>query len=459
MAEGFLGGIGDFFTGGGVYADPKAINPTYGVPEGDVRQAAINQLGQMSALLLAAGQPMEGSQRAQLLSQIGGTGNQFNTNLYNAAQRRLMTGQMQEKQKELEETNVLRELQQKDPVALAQKLGGRLTPDQVSAIPVSQLRTIASQIIVADATRDPVQRELSTLKLGQAKSEMSRTEAVINQIDRDQRLTDAQRVAFKQDPAAYIKFVAPGPREYPEAVRNYQFYVQQEQDAGRQPKNFEDYTNSLKKAGAQTITIGSEGEPDTKTLMELSKDEGARLSKQLGAATTAAGLRQDIDYMKELLQFAPQGPITGRLAQAFPGVSSAGAALDSVVNRLAPTLRIEGSGATSDKDYEAILRGLPALRNKPDANALIAEAIDAKANLMVLRGDVINAWQNREIDAKEMRKQLRDIDSRSIITPRLRQALEGVKQGSGTTPSASFSAGGGTVTMNPDGSYTYGSGR
>jgi hypothetical protein len=288
---------------------------------------------------------------------------------------------------------------------------------------------------------------------------MSRTEAVINQIDRDQTLTDAQRVAFKQDPAAYIKHVAPGPREYPEAVRNYQFYVQQEQSAGRQPKNFEDYTNSLKKAGAQTITIGSEGEPDTKTLMKLSENEGARLSKQLGAATTAASLRQDIDYMKELLTIAPQGPIVGRLAQAFPGVSSAGAALDSVINRLAPTLREEGSGTTSDKDYDAILKGLPALRNKPEANALIAEAIDAKANLMVRRGDVINAWQNREIDAKEMRKQLREIDSTSIITPRLRQALEGVKQGSGTTPSASFSAAGGTVTMNPDGSYTYGSGR
>jgi hypothetical protein len=442
MAEGFLGGLGDFVTGGGVYSDPKAINPTYGVPEGDVRQAAINQLGQMSALLLAAGQPMEGSQRAQLLSQIGGTGNQFNTNLYNAAQRRLMTGQMQEKQKELEETNVLRELQQKDPVALAQKLGGRLTPDQVSAIPVSQLRTIASQIIVADATRDPVQRELSTLKLGQAKSEMSRTEAVINQIDRDQRLTDAQRVAFKQDPAAYIKFVAPGPREYPEAVRNYQFYVQQEQDAGRQPKNFEDYTNSLKKAGAQTITIGSEGEPDTKTLMELSKDEGTRLSKILGSAQTAYGLTQDIQYMKELLQIAPQGPITGRLAQAFPGVSSAGAALEAVVNRLGPSLRIEGSGATSDKDYEAILKGLPNLRNKPEANALIAEAIEAKAKIDILRGEAIDSWKDREIDAKELRKRLRDIGSQSIMSPRLRQMLE--------TLSSGKPASGGSQTLGSD---------
>ena len=425
MADGLLGGFGDFLTGGGIYADPKAINPTYGVPEGDVRQAAINQLSQLSALALAAGQPMEGSQRAQLLAQMGQTGGQFNTNLYNASQRRLMTAQMQEKQKEMEETNVLRELQQKDPAGLAAKLGGRLTAEQVSAIPAASLRDFVSKITLADVTRDPVQQQVNLLKLGELTSQQSRTQAILNQIDKDQTLTEAQRVAFKQDPAAYIKFVAPGPREYPEAVRNYQFYVQQEQAAGRQPKTYEEYQNALKKAGAQTISIGAEGEPDTKTLMELSKDEGARLSKQLGAATTAAGLRQDIEYMKELLTIAPQGPIVGRLAQAFPGVSIAGDALNSVINRLAPTLRIEGSGATSDKDYEAILKGLPALRNRPEANALIAEAIDAKAGLMTRRGDIINAWQNREIDAKEMRKQLRDIDSTSIMTPRLRQMIEG----------------------------------
>jgi hypothetical protein len=71
MADGLLGGIGDFFLGGGRYADPTAINPQYGVPESDVRQAGINTLANVSALLLAAGQPMSGAQRAQLLSGIG----------------------------------------------------------------------------------------------------------------------------------------------------------------------------------------------------------------------------------------------------------------------------------------------------------------------------------------------------------------------------------------------------
>lgn len=168
MADGFLGGIGDFFTGGGVYSDPKAINPTYGVPEGDVRQAAINQLGQMSALLLAAGQPMEGSQRAQLLSQIGGTGSQFNTNLYNASQRRLMTAQMQEKQKDIEELNAVRELQLKDPEGYAKKIGGGVTADMVKMFSPTELRDISKQIIIKRATTEPTQAYLTAAAPGQA---------------------------------------------------------------------------------------------------------------------------------------------------------------------------------------------------------------------------------------------------------------------------------------------------
>jgi hypothetical protein len=159
MAEGFLGGFGDFLTGGGVYADPKAINPTYGVPEGDVRQAAINQLGQISALLLAAGQPMEGRERAQLLAQIGGTGGQFNTNLYNASQRRLMTAQMQEKQDELSRTQAMAQKVKDDPEGLAASL--RLPVDLVKTIPTKSLIDLATQIQIKRATVEPSQAALT----------------------------------------------------------------------------------------------------------------------------------------------------------------------------------------------------------------------------------------------------------------------------------------------------------
>lgn len=153
MADGLLGGFGDFLTGGGIYADPKAINPTYGVPEGDVRQAAINQLAQLSALALAAGQPMEGAQRAQLLAQMGQTGGQFNTNLYNASQRRLMTAQMQEKQRDIEELGAIRDLQQKDPEGLARRFGGGITAEMIKSFSASDLREVAKKIAIERATK------------------------------------------------------------------------------------------------------------------------------------------------------------------------------------------------------------------------------------------------------------------------------------------------------------------
>lgn len=90
-------GLLDFFTGG----DPEQmaqIDPRYGVPRSDVRDAAVNTLGNISALLLAAGQPITPAQRAQLIAQIGPAAAGAGTDLYNAAQRRLMTAQMQQRQ-------------------------------------------------------------------------------------------------------------------------------------------------------------------------------------------------------------------------------------------------------------------------------------------------------------------------------------------------------------------------
>jgi hypothetical protein len=164
MADGLLGGFGDFLTGGGVYSDPKAINPTYGVPEGDVRQAAINQLGQMSALLLAAGQPMEGSQRAQLLAQVGNTGSQFNTNLYNAAQRRLMTSQMVEKQDEADRLRAMSQKVKDDPEGLQKSLasnGVSIPLEVLKTLPTKSLVELTSQITLKRATQEPSQMAIS----------------------------------------------------------------------------------------------------------------------------------------------------------------------------------------------------------------------------------------------------------------------------------------------------------
>jgi hypothetical protein len=164
MAEGLLGGIGDFFLGGGRYADPNAINPQYGVPEADVRQAGINTLANVSALLLAAGQPMSGQQRAQLLAGVGPALGGMQSDIFRSSQARLMTAQQREKTDELKEIQAINQRRQEDPAGLARAMG--ISEDLVKTMDARTLRDVAKQVSIKRATTSPLQQAVQA-RVGQ----------------------------------------------------------------------------------------------------------------------------------------------------------------------------------------------------------------------------------------------------------------------------------------------------
>ena len=430
MVDGLL----DFFTGGGDYADQTKIDPRYGVPMSDVRQAAWNSIGNMSALLLAAGQPMAPQQRAAYLAQLGQAGGSLNTDLYNASQRRLMMARAQEQQQESEENKRLDAIL-KDPAQL-QTLG--ISPQQAQFLGRGGVR----QLLANRMSQSPEALEAKRLELEQARSGADLRRQMMQSIDADTTLNDQQKVLFKANPELYAKRFAP-PAYRPMTPEERATF-------GIKPEVPAYMTNEGPKVlggSNTTVNIGGDTDADAKMRGELSKDEGSRLSKLQAAANVAAGSAQDFAILDELIGMAPQGPVTGRLAQAFPGVSSAGVLFNSFVQRIAPSLRVEGSGATSDIEFEGMLRSLPALQNKPDANRAIAEVFKQKAEINIKRGDIITQYQNGEIDAKTMRNQLTALNRQSIMSPQMKQMLGDL---GGTKPVA-----GGNVTQNADGSYTY----
>jgi hypothetical protein len=138
---------------------------------------------------------------------------------------------------------------------------------------------------------------------------------------------------------------------------------------------------------------------------------------------------------------APQGPIVGRLAGAFQGVSSAADAFKSIISRVTPSLRVEGSGATSDMEFNAMRDSLPALANSPEANRAITAMMRAKAQINIERAQIVRAFQNsdRSLQATAaMRAALGELDNRSIMTPELSAILGGLSGAPavGTTPPA-----------------------
>lgn len=148
---------------------------------------------------------------------------------------------------------------------------------------------------------------------------------------------------------------------------------------------------------------------------------------------------KDMEMLDEIITMAPQGPITGRLANAFTGFNSAADAFNSIVKRVAPTLRAEGSGSTSDIEYNGMLKSLPQLASRPEANAAISAMMKAKAAINIERSEIVRAYQSEEITVKGARKKLQELDERSIMTPELRTILSGLAPAQGgDDPDAEF---------------------
>lgn len=165
-----------------------------------------------------------------------------------------------------------------------------------------------------------------------------------------------------------------------------------------------------------------------KKLMEV---EGIAWGEYLKAGSTASGMQQDMALLDQVIELAPQGPVSGRLAEMFPGVSDAAGVFQSVVKRVAPSLRVEGSGSQSDIEYNGFLQSLPALSNRPEANRAIAAFLKSKAQVNMDRGAAVAAYQNGEIDATEARKRIQEIDSRSIMTPEVQSLLGSLGEAQG----------------------------
>lgn len=183
------------------------------------------------------------------------------------------------------------------------------------------------------------------------------------------------------------------------------------------------YKTQQSSKGNKTEIIMPAGEHTDKLREELDKGEAELYKTYLNQGIQAQGIQQDMEIIDALVDYAPQGAITGRLANMFPGFSVAGDAFNSVVYKLAPSLRAPGSGQTSDIEYEGFLKAVPNLRNTPDANRLISMVLKKKAEFDIKRRDIILAYQNDDIDIREARRQMGELNSQHLITPEMQAII------------------------------------
>lgn len=187
-------------------------------------------------------------------------------------------------------------------------------------------------------------------------------------------------------------------------------------------------TQKVSPIGGEGVTINT-GDTSSALRKKFDEKEGELWNTYVAAGAKAAALTNDMTLLDELGKVAPQGPVPGALQKMFPGLNSAGAAYTSVVTRLAPQMRVEGSGATSDIEYLGMVNSLPKLGNYPEANQLIGGMMKAKAAIDMDRAHIITQWRNQQLDDAGARTALEQLNRRSIMTPELRELLAAVGGG------------------------------
>lgn len=307
-----------------------------------------------------------------------------------------------------------------NPQIIASLLGPNSSPQarQVGALLIGQhQRQQAAMQAQQQAQQELAQRQQVAQSMGidpNAALDTETWKAAVDKANRNRSTVTVGNVVYDSNTGQPVIHGTP---ENPTSVQEYEYGV-------RNPEYFE-RQESLKRAGANSVTtnVGGEGGADSSLRKKLSEKEGENWAAYKDQGAVSAGTAQDMALLDSLITMAPQGPVQGRLAQMFPGFNSAAAAFESVVKRVAPTLRAPGSGSTSDIEYDGMLKSLPGLQNNPEANAAISAMMKAKAAINMERSAIVDAYQNEEITAAEARREIAKINSRSIMTPEIEKTF------------------------------------
>jgi len=106
------------------------------------------------------------------------------------------------------------------------------------------------------------------------------------------------------------------------AIKNYQFYVNQEREAGRQPLSFANWTERMKRAGATTISL--ERRADVDILKRFRGPEYVDRIKKEELGDPLSRFISDVSPARQKLRLRQR--VLSDLKRAFPGSEITGKA-------------------------------------------------------------------------------------------------------------------------------------
>lgn len=200
------------------------------------------------------------------------------------------------------------------------------------------------------------------------------------------------------------------------------------------------------RAAELTSAIDAAGRGQTPDTFRQTADADAAktYSDMAKAGQRARSFESDIDTLGELLTDAPTGVTApGRLkaaqyAQALGlndvaagltgGKMDALTAANAIAQRMAPTLRVPGSGAQSDRELQNFLASIPSIATQPGGNQLILSTLRGGARYQQQVGEIAQRASRQEISRADADAQIAAVPTPFAAFSAARAAQPGATQ-------------------------------
>lgn len=311
--------------GGGDQPNPYGLDPAM------MRQARMDALGNIGGQLMAISQQMTPDQRARLMANADWSGG-YQNNLYNAAQMQLMGNAAKQKQAQSEQDAKAREY------ILGIIKQNPNDPRAKKAAIYAQLNDWGSA----------------------AKTLVNDTEAqapkTITVREGDMEVTKEWRDGKWQTLSKGLAF-----KPTPDTVVN--------NNVGGGADDFDKkLMGGVGDAYVEAMKAGATAQETKTAVMQLRELLGSNSGMAGGFSATVA-------------PYLPEGVI--------PEGANDLVAANAIIAGLIPRQRVPGAGSTSDYDAKMFAKSLPSVWNKPGANALILNTLDAYADYRISVAEII----------------------------------------------------------------------
>lgn len=232
--------------------------------------------------------------------------------------------------------------------------------------------------------------------------------------------------------------------ETTDEIKEYNLVVKQATASGEKPPSFVEFKTGLKKAGATNVNVDTKGENAFAT--KAGQLQAERYDALAGDAQTAKQMISDVQTLNELGKNIQTGKLAeakaaiGPYAQAL-GIDVKGLseiqAFEAIVNRVAPSLRVKGSGAQSDYELKNFLKSLPSLGNTPEGNEIATKTMEGLYQNKLAAAEIGSKALAREITPAQADKMLRELpDHMQGYREYLKKSTAAAKPGGGADRAA-----------------------